>query len=259
MRIDKIFYRLSVVASCLLAMPTYADESLNPAYSLTDMSVNYFNWSQDTKSKTAQQDFSYLEIENCSGWSWGDFYMFGDLENHITNYNKTSIDDMAIVLKPIADVKLYNNWSLHVQDYYWQSKAFYTNDAVVGISYKYVSDFGLWIKPFIGEHYQNTSYFSGLNGYMAGWVFNYDMKIAGEKFSLFQWHEIEFDRIKRYYQLSDGTPIGDGKSNGINGAISLWWNINKTVITGIQYRYAENKLGFEAYQAGMIYSLKYYF
>ena len=244
-----------IVASSQLC----ADDSLKPLYSLNDISINYLNWSSETQSKTTQKDFSYFEYENCSGWSWGDFYMFSDLKNHISSYSKTSLDDVAFVIKPIVDLKVYKNWYLHVQDYYWQSTTFYDNDVVIGVSYKYALDNGFWIKPFVGEHYQNTTYFSGFNGYMAGWVFDYDMKIAGENFSLLQWNEIEFGRIKRYYQLSDAMPTGDGRSTSINGAISLWWNINKTFTTGIQYRYAENKLGFEAYQGAVIYSVKYYF
>ena len=107
--------------------------------------------------------------------------------------------------------------------------------------------------------YQDSTYFSGWNGYMAGWIFNYDFNVLGEDFFVFQWHEMEFNRDKEHYQLNNGITIGDGSSHGINGALSIWWKAHKKVTTGIQYRYAENKLGFANYQSAFIYSLKYNF
>ena len=128
----------------------------------------------------------------------------------------------------------------------------------MGASYKYESDFGLWIKPFIGVHYTYDTYFHGLNGYMGGWVFNYDFGMFNQKFSISQWNEIEFGRDKKFYE-DDGEPIGDGKSYGLNGALSTWWHINDDITTGVQYRYANHKLGNIEYQSAFIYTLKYNF
>ena len=77
---------------------------------------------------------------------------------------------------------------------------------------------------------------------MGGWVFDYPFKINDYKFSLFQWNEIEFGRVKSFYE-DGGVPIGYGKSYGLNGAISLWYHMNNGFSGGVEYRYANHKLG----------------
>lgn len=164
------------------------------------------------------------------------------------------------MIKPILDIKLGNsNWYFHLQNYFLDSNGFNVNNLVPGIAYKYTSGSGFWIRPFIGPHIQESTYYDGFNGWMAGWVFCYDFTVSGQKFALAQWHEFEFDRAKEHYQLEDGTPIGDGKSHGTNGAISLWWTPIKQVTAGVQYRYSHYKLGYAGYANAVIYSLKYNF
>jgi len=90
---------------------------------------------------------------------------------------------------------------------------------------------------------------------MAGWVFNYDFQLASLKFSLSNWNEIEFDRDDDY----GGSGSADGRSWGLNGALALWWHATDHITTGIQYRYADHKLGYAGYQNGIIYTLKYNF
>jgi len=231
--------------------------NFQPLYTFATTSVNYLDWSKGTQTRTSRSDFTFLELEGGAGWNFGEFYGYIDIENPTKDYEDAPPRELRFVTKPIVDIKLIDNLALHVQDYYFKSDTFYVNNLVLGFSYKYVSDFGLWIKPFIGSHYQNSTYYSGNNGTMAGWVLNYDMNILGEKCSLFQWHEMEFNRDKTHYQLNDGTPIGDGKSHGINGAVSLWWHVTPKFSTGVQYRYADHKLGFESYQSAMIYTFKY--
>ena len=235
--------------------------SLNAAnYSFIDTSVNYLDWSSSTEQKSPQKDFAYLELEGGAGWDWGEFYGFADLENPLKKYDDSAPNDLRLVVKPILDIYVQNGFAVHLQNFYLNSKEFYVNDLVVGASYKYRSESGdFWIIPFLGAHYQSSRYYSGYNGFMAGWSFNYDFKVFGEDFYLFNWHEIEFSRAKEGYELPDGTPIGDGKSYGINGALSLWYKATHSLSTGLQYRYAKYKLGSSAYQAGLIYSLKYYF
>ncbi|WP_308447103.1 outer membrane protein OmpK, partial [Salmonella enterica] len=45
----------------------------------------------------------------------------------------------------------------------------------------------------------------------------------------------------------------------INGAVALWWNATPHLTAGVQYRYADNKLGESFLQDGIIYSIKYLF
>ncbi|MDH4945051.1 outer membrane protein OmpK [Sulfurimonas sp. C5] len=226
-------------------------------YSFLNASVNYFDWSKRTATQTLQRDFTYLELEGGVGWKWGEFYGYIDIENPNRDYNEAYPYDLRFALKPIFDIYIKNGFALHIQDFALKSKTFYVNNLITGFSYKY-STANFWFKPFIGIHYQNSSNYNGFNGYMTGWVFNYDTTIFGEKIKLFQWHEIEFAREKKHY-LCDGIPTGDGQEYGVNGAISLWWSMTQNFTPGIQYRYADHKLGYATYQDAIIYSLKYYF
>lgn len=56
----------------------------------------------------------------------------------------------------------------------------------------------IWFKPFIALHYVDQTYYSGNNGYVVGWVAGYDFNLVNQKFSITNWHEMEFDRNKRY-------------------------------------------------------------
>ena len=223
-----------------------------PIYTFKNVSINYLDWSSSTENKTSHNDFSYLELEGGAGYSWGDFYGFVDIENPTQNYNSKSPNDRRYALKPIFDINLVDNIDIHIQDYYFKSKSYYVNNFVIGLSYFYANE-NFWIRPAIGIHHQDNTYGSGKNGYMFRWALNYNFNAICESFSLSQWHEIEFDKAKKHYQFSDG------KSKGTNGALSLWWNINKKYTAGLQYRYADHKLGFNEYQHAYIYSLKYNF
>ena len=132
------------------------------------------------------------------------------------------------------------------------------NNLVPGIAYKYSTDFGFWIRPFIGSHFQESTFYDGFNGWMAGWVFAYDFKISGQKFSLTNWHEFEWGHDEEHY-LFEGDPVGDGRSHGVQGAVALWWTPMKEITAGVQYRYSNYKLGLDAYANALIYSLKYNF
>jgi len=215
-------------------------------YSFTTTSLNYLNWSKNSETKTNFKDFSYLEVESGMGWDWGEFYGFSNLQNPTKSYKNDSPNDMRFLVKPILDIHIYENLAFHIQDFYLNTNVYYVNNLVAGLSYKYTSDFGLWIRPFIGVHYLKDTYYQGLNGYMIGWTFLYNFDILEQKFSLFQWHEMEFARkVEQNY--------------GINGSLSFWWHTSKHVILGLQYRYTSNKLGYDEDLSASIYTLKYKF
>lgn len=227
-------------------------------YSFVDTSVNYLNWSNSTEENSLQKDFVYLELEGGAGWDWGEFYGFFDIENPLSSYDDKPANDLRFVAKPIVDIYLKHHFSLHLQNFIFHSKSFYVSNSVAGLSYKYSSG-NFWIIPFLGAHYLKSTYYSGFQGYMAGWNFSYDFKLFNQKLNLFNWNEIEFARAKESYESADGVAIGDAKSYGINGALSLWYKIIPSLSLGVQQRYAKYKLGSPTLQSGQIYSLKYYY
>ncbi len=239
----------SLICSILLCSVVNAD-GFKPNYNFSNVSVNYLNWTDNTERKSPQKDFAYLELEGGAGWDWGEFYAFVDMENPTKGYSDEEPDNMRFALKPIFDIKIIDKLSLHIQDYHLQSDEFYVNNLIVGLSYKIETDFGLWIRPFIAPHYQTSTYYSGMNGYMLGWVFDYQFDIQKHKFSLSQWHQNTFERDEE-----------DGYNDhvGTQGALSFWWHPVDKITTGVQYRYASYELGSSEYQDGFIYSLKYNF
>ncbi|MBU1659268.1 hypothetical protein KKG72_09490 [bacterium] len=236
-----------------------SDSLFQTKYSFSNLSINYLSWTQATQERSFQKSFAYLEFEGGVGFEWGNVYMFTDIENPTHTENETPMNDRRYVFKPVLDVQIAkSNWYLYAQDYNLYSQSYYVSNFIAGISYKIQTD-ALLFQPFLAPHYQQSTYYSGMNGYMAGWLLNYKFKKNSENMSVSQWHEMEFARVKEHYLASDGSPVGDGKSYGIQGALSVWWHPSEDFTSGIQYRYALYKLGYNGYQDGFIYTLKYNF
>jgi hypothetical protein len=237
----------------------FGNDLLKTSYVFKDISVNYLDWTSSTEQRSFQRDFGYLELEGGAGFSWGDIYGFADLENPTRSYDGIPMSNRRYVFKPVIDIKLFDSaWYLYAQDYNLYSKDFYVSNFIAGLSYKYIKD-GLLFQPFLAPHYQQSTYYSGFNGYMFGWLLNYDFSLNKQKFTISQWHENEFNRVEKHYLLDDGSRTSDGESYGVQGALSLWWHPINEITTGIQYRYALYKLGYYGYQDGFIYTLKYNF
>ena len=229
-----------------------------PNYWFGDVNLNYFDWDEHAENETAKGDFSYVGIEGGAGWNSVDAYGFLNIENPTHSYNDEAPRDLRFSAFCDVDVEIKNNFKFHFQDFALNSGSYYVNDFVLGIAYKLDTDFGLWFRPFLAIHHTYDTYYKGLNGYMTGWLFNYDFRMFDYNFSIFQWNEIEFGRDKEFY-LDNGKSVGDGASWGLNGAISFWMHLSKIFTVGVQYRYAKNKLGYKGRQAGTIYTLKYNF
>jgi len=198
-----------------------------------------------------------VKLDGGFGYGWMDFYGYLTLENPTKSYSEDFPNNQRYVGFGDLDIKLKNNVKLHIQNFYSNSNSFSVNDFVIGLGYKYQQK-NFWIRPFLGVHHTYDTFYKGINGYMGGWVFDYRFKLFDQNFSLFQWNEIEFAREKKFYE-TDGVPVGDGKSYGLNGAISLWWFITQSISSGLEYRYANHKLGNIEYQSGYTYTLKYNF
>ena len=251
MKINKLLFLTLFFEAMLVA-------DLKPDYSFSNVGLNYFDWTEATHDKTEQEDFAYVSVEGGAGWKWAEVYANANLENPTKRYTDEAPDNLRYTAFVDFNVKLTQGFRLHFQDFYLEGLDYYVNDFVAGASYKYNNDSGFWIRPFIGVHHTTDTYYTGFNGYMAGWTLNYDIKLFDENFTIFWWNEIEFDRNRDFY-MSDGEPTGDSKSHGLNGSMNLFWHINKSVTTGLQYRYAERKLGSVEYQSGVVYMLKYNF
>ena len=252
----KIYLLLLLTFSSIFAQEKSA---LTPNYHFENVNINYLDWKETTQQQETKDDFVYIGLEGGASWDEGDFYGFFNLENPFQSY--TDEDPKSLRFSTLADIdiNIKNNFKIHIQNYHLHSEDFYVNDFVIGASYKYISDFGLWFHPFLGVHFTNDTYYDGYNGFMTGWLFSYNFKLFDQKFNLFQWNEVEFAREKDFYKSDDGSLIGDSASWGLNGAVSFWWLINDTFSTGLQYRYADNKLGSPDYQSAFIYTARYHF
>lgn len=238
----------------LLGVTLYAA----PIYSFNSMSVNYLDWRKSTEEKTTKRDFSFVKVDGGFGYEWIDFYGYLTLEHPSKSYNDAFPNNQRYVAFVDTDIEMKNSFKLHIQNFYVKSNDFYVNDFVVGFGYKYQNNNGFWIKPFIGVHHTYDTFYKAWNGYMGGWVLDYRFRLFENQFSLFQWNEIEFKRDKKFYE-DGGVAIGDGKSYGLNGSLSFWWYLNEIFSTGLEYRYAKNKLGNIGYQDAFVYTLKYGF
>ena len=242
-----------------------------PNFTWSDVNVNYLDWSGRTErinDGDQYADFWYAELEGGAGWDWGDFYFFTDLENPGRGFDADEApDDSRWVIKPVLDINipgtegLLKNVQLHIQDYYLYGDTFLVNNLVVGLAYKFLTN-NFFARPFVGVHYMHDSFHESMwNGYMGGWVFNYDIHLMEQKFALSNWHEFEWERDESTYLNPDGSrqEFGDRSSWGVQGALAAWWHATKHVSAGVQYRYAYKKLGQDGYIHGWIYTLKYNF
>lgn len=228
-------------------------------WSFANVSLNYLDWSQGTQDRSGKKDFGYVEFEGGMGGNWGDVYGFLDIENPMNDARETDPRDNRRYAGKVvgrynltsvagAPVQLY----AHVYDAR-EHNGFFTQNRVLGLGTSLT--FGsLTIKPFAGAHNQLDSFGvgSGRNGYMVGYTLLYPFQLFGQSMMASQWHETELAREDKF--------TGAYKSKtGNNGAVALWWTPTKLFTAGIQYRYADQKLGSSGYQNAIIYTTKYNF
>lgn len=258
-----------LLAGATLVTPALANEPANtpmtPVWSFANVSLNYLDWSRGTEARTAnnaaKSDFTFVEIEGGVGYSWGEFYGFFDFENPTNNQFDESSggkDNFRTAGKITSHIYLGDSpLSLYAHVYDFRDYGFNAReqDQILGLGYRTTFANGLWFKPFIGAARVQSDGYTGMNGYMAGWVAGYDFAAFDQNFSITNWHEQTFGRDSDY--LSQNYVNGTAGSVGTNGALSLWWHPSDLITTGVQYRYSENKLGTpDAYQNAMIYSIK---
>jgi hypothetical protein len=236
-----MFFIFSLWLVCAPASAEYRFGSAN-------VSLNYLDWSQGTENKSPKEDFAYAEIEGYAAHSWGDIYAFFDVENPGKTGHDVRSAGKAVVNRYLWDTKI----SVYGHLYNFTAHGFSEQNRVLGLGYS-LEGKGWWFKPFLGLNDVSQTYFSGLNGYMGGFVWGYNFVVAGQNFMAAQWHEYEFAR-RRSYAAGQG-----GSTSSHNGAVSLWWNAPRNFSLGVQGRYAHSKLGTAGSLGAMIYSLKYLF
>lgn len=229
-------------------------------WGFADVGIHYLDWTSHTTHRTSNKshkdDFAYLELEGGAGFTWGETYGFFDWENPFNDRHDKPGSEQRYTFKNTNRIYLGDtglNLYGHVYGTYGSpnGKNFHDVMALYGLGYNLKLD-QFWFKPFIAKRYTDQTYYSGNNGYVFGWVAGYDFNLWNEKFALTNWTEYEFDRAARY-------AAGNGGKEGTNGAVALWWKPNPSITAGVQYRYADNKLGESFLQDGIIYSVKYNF
>ncbi|MGQ7247919.1 outer membrane protein OmpK [Halomonas sp. V046] len=259
--------RLAALPFALSLVPQSAAADA-PHWSFANLSVNRLDWSSGTEQRTAddaaKSDFTYLEIEGGAGFSWGEVYAFVDIENpgH-DRFDEASGGSENLRTAAKVTSHLYLGESpfslyLHVYDFRDYGYDGREQDQVIGLGYRHTFASGLWVKPFLAAARVQSDGYTGSNGGMLGWVAGYDFSAFDQAFSVTNWHEQTFDRDAEY--LSQNYVGARADSVGTNGAVALWWHPHRLITTGVQYRYADNKLGTpKQYQNAMIYSLKFNF
>ena len=258
-----------LLASSALVTPALANDTpaspTTPLWSFANVSVNYLDWSNGTEARTAsnaaKSDFTFVEIEGGVGYSWGEFYGFFDFENPTNDQFDESSggkDNFRTAGKITSHIYLGGSpLSIYAHLYDFRDYGFNAReqDQILGLGYRTTFGNGLWFKPFIGAARVQSDGYTGMNGFMAGWVAGYDFSALNQNFSVTNWHEQTFGRDDEY--LEQNYVGGKAGSVGTNGALSLWWHPSELITTGVQYRYSDNKLGTpNAYQNAMIYSVK---
>ena len=220
----------TLTLSSVLAIPAVSHAEFKGGFA--DIGIHYLDWTSRTTEKSStkshKDDFGYLELEGGANFSWGEMYGFFDWENFYNDRHDKPGSEQRYTFK--------------------NTNRIYLGD---GIGYNFTGS-GWWFKPFFAKRYTDQTYYTGDNGYVAGWVAGYSFMLGSEKFTLTNWNEYEFDRDATY-------AAGNGGKEGLNGAVALWWNATSHITTGIQYRYADDKLGEDFYQDAIIYSIKFNF
>lgn len=239
--------RKSALAAAVMAAGFSATASAEYLYGFANVSINRLNWTDKTENRSHQNDFTFLEIEGGAGFDWGEVYGFFDLENP----HKSNDEGRATAMKGTIRYNIGSSgFNLYGHIYDLNGSGFYEQNRLLGVGFNYRNASFFW-QPFLAVNNTESSNMgntiSGFNGYVAGWVLGYGFNLMDQDFMVTNWNEYEFDRDAEYV----------GGQSGINGAAALWWNMNEKITLGLQYRYAEEKLGSPTYQDGFVYSLKY--
>ena len=262
------FLRSTVIAATLATSAVMATTAqAEYQYGFANIYADYLNWGNGFEDLStahtspggwdngSRDEHFTLGIEGGAGFSWGEMYGFYEYEK--INWASNERDQ---ALKVSAHYRLAgSDFTVYGQVYDINDQKFNSSEQnrVIGLGYLGLQGDGWWFKPWVGYHDisvdgamdpQDHKDVQGSNGGMLGWNAGYTFKVAGQPLMLTNWNEVEFSRNDVYSKMQFG-------ETGLNGAIGLWYDINETFYTGIQYRYFQNKLGWDGYGDAMIYRI----
>jgi hypothetical protein len=240
---SKVLRSLLFLALCL-HLPSSAMAKYQ--WGFGNVSLNYLAWDQATLDKSPKRDFAYFEIEGGAQYDWGELYGFFDIEDITAANEKWKASGKGIMRYYLGK----SNVSIYAHMYQFSMSGFSEQNRILGLGYQFTSKRG-WFKPFLGIHDVTQTYFTGLNGFLGGWIIGYPFRIGRAAFLFTNWHEVEFKR-KPAYSSGNG-----GKSYSLNGAAAVWWNANRRITLGAQWRYAVDKLGTAGQMHAAVASLKF--
>ena len=230
-----------ILTAAVLALTAFTATAANE---FTSVSYNNMDWD-------GKPDNEFIEIEKGGTYEWGTFYGFVDIEQFDTY---SSSEDTKLSVKTVFTV---NNPTSGINDYVqlfaYGEKHFQVLDAVYGKQLTFNGN-KWWFNPFAGIQYSmlNNNFagvsFEGVNGAMIGWSAGYSIT---DKVQITNWHEFTTIRSSDYLVKS-----GDTSDLGMNGALSAWYHVTPNFTTGIQWRYADNKLGSAHGSNAIIYTVK---
>ncbi|TKB47896.1 outer membrane protein OmpK [Thalassotalea mangrovi] len=231
-------------------------------YGFANTYIDYLSWNQGTQGYNGidvsedRDDHVTWGIEAGVTFDWGEAYGFMEAEK---------LDKSATVrsqaFKASAHYRVGSDISVYGQVYDYSESGGFVDEQnrVLGFGYLGWQQKDFWFKPFLGLHHVTSPFndpfgknISGFNGLMLGWNLGRVFTLGSSQFMLTNWNEVEFIRNAEYADYQNGDV-------GLNGALGLWYDINRYIYVGLQYRYFSNKLGVDDYGDAVIWRIGVHF
>ncbi|KXF79801.1 outer membrane protein OmpK [Enterovibrio coralii] len=247
--------RKSVVALSVLAAAAAVPAQAEYLYGFGNVYADYLTWTNGTQGfdkqdvSDARDDHITIGAEGGAGFTWGEIYGFYEYEK----VDRAS-SERGQAAKFSMHYKVAGNVTAYGQIYDLSQSgaggAFDEQNRVLGMGYVGLTGDNYWFKPWVGVHdvTTGTGEAAGMNGGMFGWSAGYSFEIAGQPLLVTNWNEIEFARNDAYTEMQNG-------STGLNGGLSLTYDITDTIYTSLTYRYFANKLGVDGYGDAAIFRI----
>ncbi|MCV5472338.1 hypothetical protein OFN43_26005, partial [Escherichia coli] len=175
---------LTLTLSSILAIPVVSHAEFKGGFA--DIGVHYLDWTSRTTEKSStkshKDDFGYLEFEGGANFSWGEMYGFFDWENFYNGRHNKPGSEQRYTFKNTNRIYLGDtgfNLYLHAYGTYGSANRvnFHDDMFLYGIGYNFTGS-GWWFKPFFAKRYTDQTYYTGDNGYVAGWVAGYNFMLG---------------------------------------------------------------------------------